>query len=313
MTGKRFLIHTLFLLALPLIVALFGLSTGAAVALVAAALLWRWALSLSIWMAPPKYPELVLETISASHFVEKVRWCMDRLGVAYEEKPFGGTLNAFFLGRSVPALRFRAGAIRSSIGNSAEILRYLWGRYSVEQEERAGFLEPTAERLEFERQLDRCGVSLQVWIYYHILDDRELSLHAWGCNNPAIPLWQKLLLRLAFPLLRFLIRRSFRINRTRYEKSVQHIGAALADGETSLADGRQSLLGGDQLNYTDFCYAAMMGLWLQPPGYGGGMADSVRIEPDRAPRKMAADIETWRTSYPAASEYVENLYRSERL
>lgn len=313
MTGARFLIHTLFLLALPLIVAALGLSVAAAAALVAAALLWRWALALSIFMAPPKYPDLELQTISASHFVEKVRWCMDRLGVDYRERPVGGTLSAFFTGKSVPVLWFRTGAVRSSIGNSAEILRYLWGRYSAEREEKARFLEPTAERLEFERRIDRCGVSLQVWVYHHMLNDRELTLHAWGCDNPEIPGWQKAVLRLTFPLLRYLIRRSFRITPTRYEKAVEHIAAELADAENRLADGRRSLLGGESLNYTDFAFAAIMGLWLQPDGYGGGRADSVRIERDRAPRRMVEDIDAWRGGYPAATRFIENLYREERV
>ena len=128
MTGKRLLVHSCFLFLLPLIVAWFGVSVPGAMALIILALLWRWMISLSAVMAPAKCPELELETISASHFVEKVRWCMDRLGLDYVERPCGGTLGAFFLGRTVPLLKFRTGAVRSSIGNSSEILRYLWGR-----------------------------------------------------------------------------------------------------------------------------------------------------------------------------------------
>ena len=106
MTGKRLLAHSLFLFLLPVIVAGFEIPVTGAVALVALALLWRWAISLSALVAPAKVPELELETISASHFVEKVRWCMDRLGLVYTEKPAGGTLGAFFLGRTVPVLKF---------------------------------------------------------------------------------------------------------------------------------------------------------------------------------------------------------------
>ena len=42
-------------------------------------------------------------------------------------------------------LRFKSGAVRSEIGNSAEILRYLWGRYSAELGSRAAHLEPTPQ------------------------------------------------------------------------------------------------------------------------------------------------------------------------
>jgi len=278
MTGKRLLIHSLFLFALPVIVAWFGISVAGAIALLVLMLIWRWAISLSIMIAPAKTPELELETISASHFVEKVRWCMDRLGVEYTEKPVGGTLGAFFLGRTVPVLKFRTGAVRSSIGNSAEILRYLWGRYSTEMAEQARFLEPTPERLEFEKQVDRCGVDLQV----------------------------------LYPLLRFLIRNAFRITPAHYGKAVEHIEALLAEVESKLSDGRKSILGSNTINYTDLAFTAIMGLWLQPQGYGGGQADAVRIDREDCPAPMAEEIETWSTGYPLTTGFMEQLYSSER-
>ncbi|MEE4217543.1 MAG: glutathione S-transferase N-terminal domain-containing protein [Xanthomonadales bacterium] len=313
MTAKRLFLHSLFLLLLPLAVAFFGISPGGAAALVILALLWRWAISLSLLVAPPQAPALELETISASHFVEKVRWCMDRLGVDYTERPCGGTLGAFFLGRTVPLLNFRTGAVRSRIGNSPEILRYLWGRYAAEMPEQACFLEPTPERMEFEKKIDRCGVDLQVWVYYHVLDNRDLTLHAWGVSNPEIPAWQRSVLKLAFPLLRFLIRKSFRITPAHHAKAVAHITALLAEVETRLGDDRKSILGGDIINYSDIAFCAIMGLWLQPPGYGGGKADSVRIEREQYPQHMAAEVEAWRQNYPLASGYIEKLYESERL
>ncbi|MFC1720621.1 glutathione S-transferase N-terminal domain-containing protein [Pseudomonadota bacterium] len=310
--SKRFLLHALFLLVLPVIVAWFGISTAGAIALVFFALMWRWALSLSMLVAPEKAPDLELTTISASHFVEKVRWCMDRLGLEYTEKPAGGTLGAFFLGRTVPVLKFRTGAVRSQIGNSPEILRYLWGRYSAGMPDQARFLEPTTERLEFEQKIDRCGVDLQVWVYYHILGDRELTMHAWGVSNPAIPAWQRLVLKLTYPLLRFLIRKSFRITSAHHEKAVSHIEALLADVETRLSDGRKSLLGGEIINYTDLAFCAIMGLWLQPRGYGGGKADTVRIDRAQCPPQMASQIEAWSQGYPLATEFIETLYAGQR-
>lgn len=313
MTGKRTLIHSLFLFLLPVVVAWFGISTAGAVALVLLAIIWRWAISLANLVAPARIPDLELETISASHFVEKVRWCLDRLGVEYTEKPVAGTLRAFYLGRTVPLLKFRTGAVRSSIGNSPEILRYLWGQYSARLPEQARFLEPTPERLEFEQKIDRCGVNLQVWIYYHILHDRSLTLHAWGISNPAIPKWQKWVLRLIFPLQRFLIRKAFGITGSHFEKAAAHVEELLADIESRLSDGRKSLLGENQLNYTDFAFCAIMGLWLQPVGYGGGQADTERIEPARRPPKMSAQIQSWINRYPLTTDYIEQLYLEQRI
>ncbi|MDH3746928.1 MAG: hypothetical protein OER97_01880 [Gammaproteobacteria bacterium] len=312
MTDKRAFVHTVFLFLLPVLVAWFGWSVLTAVGVVLLMLVWRWMISLSTFVAPEKVPELVLETISVSHFVEKVRWNLDATDLDYVERTAGGTLGAFFLGRTVPRLKVRTGAVRSEIGNSAEILRYLWGAYAATQGEKIKHLEPTAERLEFEQRLDRYGVSLQIWIYHHILEDRELALHAWGVNNPAVPIWQRWLLRLLFPLLAFLIRRSFRITAANYEKACHRIEELLADIDTRLADGRVSILGDKALNYTDYSFAAFTGAWLQPVGYGGGKADSVRIERSRAPNPMRADIERWVEDYPRAVTWVQRLYAEAR-
>ena len=309
---KRRLIHATFLFLLPVIVAEFGLTPIVAAVLVLLALLWRWLISLSAWVAPPRLPDLELETISASHFVEKVRWCMDRLGVEYTERPVGGTLGAFYLGRSVPVLHFRTGAVRSSISNSMEILRYLWGRYGAEFGVRAEFLGADTERLALERWIDRCGVDLQVWVYHYLLDDRELTLHAWGCNSSRIPAWQRLALRLLYPLQALLIRKAFRITPQHHAKAVEHIEALLAETEEKLADGRRSILGGKEPNYTDFAFSAIMGLWLQPAGYGGGQADEVRIERDRCPAPMIEEIERWEQRYPLTRAFIERLYAERR-
>lgn len=308
MTGKRILVHTAALFLLPLIVAAFGISTAGALGLVMLMLLWRWGISLSTWVAPAKTPELELCTISASHFVEKVRWCMDRLGVEYSETPSGGTLNAFYLGRSVPLLRFRTGGVRSTIGNSAEILRYLWGRYSAELPEKAAFLEPTPATLELEARTDRCGADLQVWIYYHLLGHRELTLRAWGVDEPRIPAWQRQLLKLVYPVQSALIRRAFRISDRHHQRAVEHLEKLMGDVEEQLADGRASILGGDEPNFSDFTYASIMALWLQPNAYGGGRAENVKVPREEFPQAMRKKIDNWVERYPRNVAFIEKLY-----
>jgi glutathione S-transferase len=321
-------INTFMLLLLPLVVAVAELGWLITLTLLLLLLLWRWLITLSGISAPVRTlsrtsarnparnlvsrPELVLDSISASHYVEKVRWCLDRLGVAYQEQPAGGTLGAFFLGRTVPRLRCRTGLVQSSIGNSTEILRYLWGRYHAELPENAEFLRADAQRLQLEQHIDRAGRDLQVWVYYHLLPHRALTLHAWGANNPAVPAWQRGLLRVLFPLLRLLIRRAFGINTARYKKAVQHVEQLLLHGEQALADGRGSLLGGDALNYTDITFAAINGLWLMPVGYGGGQADAVRLATEQLPARMVRDIQHWRQEYPLSTTFIEQLYLAER-
>lgn len=283
-----------------------------AVVLVVMALLWRWLIVLSGIAAPAASPDIVLETISASHYVEKVRWCMDRMALDYTERPSGGTLGVFFTGRTVPQLRVRTGLVESVIGNSPEILRFLWGAHAARSPQKLAFLEPTAERLELEVRLDRYGRNLQVWVYYHILNDRELTLQAWGANNPEVPSWQRQTLRVIYPVLATLIRRAFVITDENYAKAVLHIEGLLSEIDTTLADGRGSILGGGVINYTDLTFAALSGLWLQPEKYGGGKTDAARIERNRSPAAMRDEVERWIEDFPKATKFVEQLYEEER-
>jgi glutathione S-transferase len=308
---NRFAIHALFLLLLPVVVAVLGLGVPAAALLVLLTLAWRWALTLSTLAGPPRGPALRLETISASHFVEKVRWCLDRLGVPYVEDHNAGTLGIFFIGRSVPRLHVRTFGAGSVIGNSSDILRYLWGRYAAEHGARAAFLEPTAETLALERRFDAYGVDLQRWIYFHALPDRRFTLHAWGADDPTLPAWQRAAITLLYPLLRAMMTRAFRLGPETHRKAVADIERLLEEVNERLADGRKTLLGGP-VTFADITFAALSGIWAYPPGYGRGKADAVAPAPEDMPPAMAAEMAAWRERYPRALELIERLYRDER-
>jgi glutathione S-transferase len=310
MARKRLLIHTVFLFLLPVFVAWFGLSVLTTTGAVILMLLWRWLVVMSGIIRPEQGSDLVLETISVSHFVEKVRWSMDRLGIDYTERKHGATLGAYFTGRSVPQLRVRTGIVQSVIGNSPEILRFLWGNYSTSHD--AAFLEPTPERVALEKQLDRYARFLQVWIYYHMQHEDEALLQVWGANDPEVPAWQRHTVRITRPLLIRLVRSSFGVNDNHYAKAMEFFDELLADIDTRLADGRRSILGGDTINYTDITFAAYCGLWAQCDGYGGGMADYCMIKRDQMPTGMQTDIKRWVEDYPKAARYIEKLYADER-
>ena len=313
MISRRRIVHTVFVLLLPVFVAAFGWSWPTAILLVLLALLWRWALSFVAISSPEHQDELILETISGSHFVEKVRWSMDRLGVDYVEQASGGILGAVFMGRTVPRLNFRSGIVRSSIGNSAEILRFLWGQYSISAADRAAFLEPSEASLDLEKRLDRYGAHLQVWGYYHLLPVPELSVRFWGIDDPAVPWWQRMLLRPLYPLYAAFLRKMFRINEQGYQRAVKHIEELLADIDTKLADGRANILDDDETSFVDVTFASLSGLWLMPPNYGGGRANSCLVARNRLPGGMQEDIERWLEDYPRASALVTRLYAEERM
>lgn len=309
----RILVHSLALIVLPIIVAWYGLSVTGAVALVILLLLWRWAISVSMTLSPPKKPELELETIAASHYAEKARWCLDRLGLEYHEKTVAGIFGVLFTGRSVPKLTFRTGLVQSTIGNSPEILRYLWGRYGNELGDTAAFLEPTTERVEMERRLDRYGAYLQVWVYYHILDHRDVTMKAWGVSAPEVPAWQRALMPLLYPLFVAFLRKALQISEAHYEKVVSKIETVLADVESRLDDGRRSILGGDDTDYVDITFASLTALWIQPEQFAAGIVPSARVDRANYPIQMGVDVERWNDQYPLAVALVERLYREERI
>ena len=66
---------------------------------------------------------MILESIHLSHYVEKVRWCLDYAGIDYKEEQDCGIMGLLFLGRRVPTLKVPSKDI--SISNSSDILRYL--------------------------------------------------------------------------------------------------------------------------------------------------------------------------------------------
>ena len=81
--------------------------------------------------------------------------------------------------------------------------------------------------------------------------------------------------------------------------------------ETELADGRQSILGGDR-NFTDYAFAALSGAWLQPEGYGAGKADAVRFGGERVPAAMREDVARWCEDHPNVVKWIADLYSTER-
>ena len=71
-----------------------------------------------------KDKRIILESLTVSHYVEKIRWCLDYLNISYIEEEDSGILGLFILGRTVPVLKIPGNAV--SIGNSPDILRSIW-------------------------------------------------------------------------------------------------------------------------------------------------------------------------------------------
>jgi len=304
-------LHTLVLYALPPLVAWFGFGVPGAVLatlLVAAA---GVVVRLRGLMAPAD-PDLVeFHTITYSHYVEKVRWCLDATGIEYREVPSIGILGLLLTARTVPLLVLPAS--RTSVGDSPRILRFLWGAYSAQLPPgRCRFLEPTPEGLALEKHFDHdLGVNVRLWSYWHLLQQPDLTLLMWGLREPTIPKWQRTILPALFPLLAAMVRRMLGVTEPRAAAALAATKQVFAEVDARLADGRRYLMGGDEMTFVDITFASLAALALFPDGYGG-RAVSVRSAP------LAEMAPAWRSEIEAlretpAGKFVERLYREERL
>jgi glutathione S-transferase len=304
--------HTLALYVLPVAVAGFGWGAGAASIAAILAALAGMALRLHSMRAAAVRPGagLRLHSITFSHYVEKVRWCLDRLGVPYEEVPNAGILGVLLTGRTVPSLEVPPGLTR--IGDSPRVLRYLWGEYSGRLSiERTAFLAPTPTTLELEQYFDqRLGNDVRVWAYSRIFRRRDLTLRSWGIEEPRIPGWQRMLLRLVTPLLRFAVRRMLGVTPARAGRALERTRESFERVDTLLADGRRYLTG-DSLTFADITFASLAALAVLPPEYGGRAIAGRRLVIEDLDADWRKEIDAFRTR--PAGQFVLRMYREERL
>ncbi len=305
-------IHLLALYALPVAVAAAGWGVPAAIGTAVAAFLLGVAARLFVSLRALRQPErpLRLHTITFSHYAEKVRWCLDRLGVPYEEVPNVGVLGVLLTGRTVPWLEVPPGLTR--ISDSPRILRYLWGEYAGRLPgARTWFLEPTPAALELEAKLDRrLGNDVRVWLYDHLLRDAGLSFRSWGIEEPAIPRWQRALLMALRPVLAFAVRRMLGVTPARAARARERTLETFAAVDQLLADGRRYLTG-ETLTFADITFASLGALAVLPPEYPGNRLGGRRMSvADIRDPAWRAEVEELRAR--PSGQFILRLYREER-
>jgi glutathione S-transferase len=306
------IVHQLVLYALPVVVAAAGWGVPAAIGTAVAALLLGIAARTVVPLRALRQPDapLRLHTITFSHYAEKVRWCLDRLGVPYEEVPNVGILGVLLTGRTVPWLEVPPGLTR--IGDSPRILRYLWGEYAGRLPgDRTWFLEPTPAALDLEAKLDRrLGNDVRVWLYHHVLRDNELTLRSWGIAEPAIPRWQRALLLAFRPVLAFAVRRLLGVTPARAARAWERTREAFDEMDRLLADGRRYLTGAT-LTFADITFASLGALAVLPPEFPGNRLGGRRVTvADIRDPAWRAEVEELRAR--PAGEFILRLYREER-
>ncbi len=242
-----------------------------------------------------------LLTIPISHYCEKVRWALDRLGLPYTEERHLQVfhyLHSFRLSRgpNVPVLVDGA----TTLSDSTVILKHL-ERYADAQH----CLYPDAhcqEIDELEELFDETlGIESRRWVYFHALQEPASALRT-SCQG--VPGWQAAVAPYLYPLLKIYISYKLDVSPHTVERGIERSRAIVAQVDARLADGRRYLVG-EHFSAADLTLAAMLAPFVMPPEYGVRLPQLDEVSPTM--RVMIDEMRATRTG-----QYVLQLYRTQR-
>jgi glutathione S-transferase len=246
---------------------------------------------------------LRLITIPISHYCEKARWALERVGVPYREERHVQGIHRFAArraggGATVPVLVTPDGAI----GESQEILA--WVDERTPPEYRLFPSEP-GSRQEVERLCRRLDEELgpkgRRLMYVQMLAQRNLALRF---NNAGVPAWEDRAVRYGWPLIVRFLQRGLDIRPGIEIEDEAAVWRELDYVAGLLADGRPHLCG-ERFGAADLSFAALSASVLVPPVYGVPLP-----QPDILPSPMAAIVERAR-EHPAG-RYALTLFAEYR-
>ena len=243
----------------------------------------------------------ILITIPLSHYCEKARWALDRVGLPYREDAYVPIIHRLVTGRhlgtTVPVLVHEG----RHYNDSTDILKY------ADQVTGGDRLYPRdpALRAEVEALEDRfdeeLGPQVRRWGYDQMLPDAALVRKVWERKVPASQTrWLPLIVPIGRPLVKF----AYRITPEKAARSLERTRAAFREVDALLADGRRYLVGG-RLTAADITFASLAGPAVLPP-------ESRAAHPllEEAPPAMREEIVRLRAT--PAGRFALRLYQEAR-
>jgi len=239
-----------------------------------------------------------LITIPFSHYCEKARWALDRVGVAYEEH---GHLPLFHYFESWRAGRNRTVPVlvdgKTIVKDSTDIIAWADAK-------RPGSLIPVAgaqELLAIEDDLDNhFGPHSRRWGYFYLLPNRATNRHI----TVGVPRWEKSLLGIVRPLAVRFLKRGLNINAEGVERSRKKIDDTFDRVEQIIGDGRR-YFAGDRFTVADLTFAALAAPIVLPPNHPV-QTFGLELFGDEA----RAQVERWRDR--PAGQFALRLYADDR-
>jgi glutathione S-transferase len=248
--------------------------------------------------------ENVLVTIPISHYCEKARWALERTGVAFREHPHIQAIHRLATrraggGLTAPVLVCGAGVL----SDSGEILA--WADTQASSGDALYPREPdrAAEVRRLETDFNtRLGVHSRRWLYQHLCERRDLAM-SYGCRG--VPAWEKLSLRLGYPLLIRIVANVLGVTPAAAVESEAQVRATFDEVAKRLADGRRYLCG-DAFTAADLTFSALAAPVLMPPAYGVPLPQPEEIPP------YAAGVVRELRAHPAGVHALR-MFDTERL
>jgi glutathione S-transferase len=246
---------------------------------------------------------LKLVTIPISHYCEKARWALDRVGASYRESRHVQGIHRLAARRAgggvtVPVLVTPDGAI----GDSAEILAWVDARTPPEQRLFPAQPGPRDEVEGLCGHLDTVlGPRGRRLMYVHMFPAREVALRF---NNAGVPAWEDRAIRYGWPLAKRVVGRVLEIRPGIEIEDEAVVWRELDFIAELLADGRPFLCG-ESFGAADLTFAALSAPLVVPPEYGVPLP-----QPEVMPPDIARLVEQAR-AHPAG-RYALALFRERR-
>lgn len=149
---------------------------------------------------------------------------------------------------------------------------------------------------------DGFGPDGRLWLYHETLPVVR-QLRQWALVG--VPGWERLLFRVAGPLVGVSIRRYLGVDAAAARAALARVDAVIDDIAERLSDGRRFLLG-DRFTAADLTFAALAAPMLLPERYGSTLPPL-----EVMPRRLAREVERLR-AYPAGA-FADRLYNEERV
>lgn len=242
-----------------------------------------------------------LITIPFSHYCEKARWSLDRMGIPYVEEGhlpilhLSATIRAG--GRSTPLLAIDGGP---SLTDSKDILQ--WADDSGRLGDRL-FPEAYEEARVLQSQFDEeLGPHTRRLGYAYLLEDS--AVFGRMMTTASVPFVERRLAGALLPLMKFLLRSSLNVSPIETQRSRDTIAAIFDDVAKRLADNRPFLCG-DRFTGADMTFASLAAPLVMPPAYAARLTPLSSTKSD-----FREEVARWRQT--PAGEFALRLFENER-